>query len=143
VADVTDAKYSIGYAANPLVFGLASGIDVARLRNAAGNYEFPALGNITDAAASRLTIPPQGDGFQYLITWPSAAYRTAYPVSYYSYGIVPENPSGPPAYQPAGVSAFVSWILSSAGQAVGADLGFAPLPSTVINYDLDLLNALP
>jgi phosphate transport system substrate-binding protein len=145
--EVSGVAGTIGYLPNEMVFDSKSDVDTAQLRNAAGNYTYPALGNISDAAASGMTIPAQGDAFQYPITWPAAAYKSAYPLAAYLYGILPENAaascSGQTcAYEPAGLTALVQWALSSAGQAEGTELGFAPLPSSVVAYDTAALAAL-
>jgi phosphate transport system substrate-binding protein len=145
--EVSRVRGTIGYLPNEMVFDDSSDVDAAQLRNAAGNYTYPALGNISDAAASGLTIPAQGDAFQFPITWPRAAYKSAYPLAAYMYGILPENAAGSCsgqtcAFEPAGLTALVQWIVSGAGQAEGTDLGFAPLPSSVIAYDNSALAAL-
>jgi phosphate transport system substrate-binding protein len=145
--EVSSVRGTIGYLPNAMVFDASSDVDAAQLHNAAGRYTYPALGNISDAAASGVTIPAQGDAFQFPITWPDAAYKSAYPLAAYMYGILPENAAGSCsgqscAFEPAGLTALVHWIVSGAGQAEGTDLGFAPLPSSVIAYDNSALAAL-
>ena len=145
--EVSNTAGTIGYLPNEMVFDTSKDVDVAQLRNAAGNFTYSALGNISDAAASETTIPAQDDAFQDPIIWPAAIYKSAYPLAAYLYAILPENAAGSCsgatcAFEPAGLTALVQWIVSGAGQAEGTDLGFAPLPSSVIAYDQAALAAL-
>jgi len=60
---------------------------------------------------------------------PPASAKTAYPMSTYTYAIVPK--SSPKA---AALKAFFTYAITD-GQAFGPDLGFPPLPSAVVASD--------
>ena len=60
---------------------------------------------------------------------PPASASGAYPISTFTYVIVPKNsPKG------ATMRAFIDWAITT-GQADGPKLDFAPLPSLVISAD--------
>ena len=60
---------------------------------------------------------------------PPASAAGAYPMSTYTYAIVPK--SSPKA---AALKAFLTYAITD-GQAFGPDLGFPPLPSAVVASD--------
>ena len=68
------------------------GIYTAALQNAAGNFEQADGATIEAAAKSNSTIPAQGSAFTSAggvdIQYPSKKYKTAFPISTYTYAIV-------------------------------------------------------
>ena len=68
------------------------GIYTASLENAAGNFEQANGATIEEAAKSNSTIPAQGSAspppVALTIQYPSKKYKTAYPISTYTYAIV-------------------------------------------------------
>lgn len=120
------------------------GLGVAAVRNAAGNYEEPNGSNIGDAAKSITDPPAQNSSstsashtFGMVIQYPSKKFKTAYPVSTYTYAIVPRD-SGSDA---AAVRDFLTYAVSTkydgeaGGVNVGTPIGFVPLTSAVQSYD--------
>ncbi len=114
-------------------------IHTAQIRNAAGRYEYPNAPNIADAARSNHHITGQGASFTGVsIVYPSRRYKTAYPVSTYSYAIVNRNDS-----HRSQVQAFLTWVVSSTGgQRYGGNLDFLPLPSAIRSADDGLIGGL-
>jgi phosphate transport system substrate-binding protein len=114
-------------------------INTAEVGNAAGKFEYPNPPNIADAAKSNSTLTAQGSGFTGIsIVWPSKKYKTAYPISTYTYAIVNQNNNNASA-----AKAFIQWVLSkTGGQRLGGNLDFVQLPSNIINADNSLLNNL-
>ena len=103
-------------------------LPAAAIRNAAGNYEYPNLPNITAAAATVKSVPANG---ALPIVNPSRTAATAYPISTFSYVVVSSRATA------ALKAALRQWILYAvgAGQTFGAGLDFAPIPSVVARAD--------
>lgn len=114
-------------------------ITTAAVENAAGNYETPGAPNIADAAESNSTITAQGPSFSGVsIVDPSKKYKTAYPISTYTYAIVNKNDSNISA-----VKSFLSWVISPTGGLYsGTTLDFSPLPTGIRTADASLINSL-
>jgi phosphate transport system substrate-binding protein len=114
-------------------------ITTAEIQNAAGQFELPNPANISDAASSNSTISAQGPNFTGVsIVYPSKKYKTAYPISTYTYAIVNKNNPNISAVQ-----AFINWVVNPAdGQKLGAPLDFVPLPAGIRSQDASLINSL-
>lgn len=65
------------------------------------------------------------------IVIPRSTYAAAYPMSTFTYAIVPTGSS-----VGSSIAAFVRYAVSSVGQRFGPALDFAPLPRGVFNADL-------
>ena len=114
---------AIGYVAVSYI--AADSLDEALLQNAAGNYPEPTTKGITAAADAVTTIQP--DGSVPLVNPPASA-PDAYPMSTYSYAIIPQT--SPKAKQ---LKAFLTYAIGP-GQAFGPDLGFPPLPAAIVAH---------
>jgi phosphate transport system substrate-binding protein len=116
------------------------GIYPAAVQNAAGAFEQASGPTIEAAAKSNSTIPAQGSAFTAAggveIQYPSKKYKTAYPVSTYTYAIVNKGESSI-----SGLQSFLSWAVTT-GQKYGAALKFYPLPSGIASQDQSLINGL-
>lgn len=118
---VTSTAGSIGYiSASYLV---AAGLRAAAIQNKAGNYELPNLKNIEEAAAVVKKVPPSNE---LNISNPPKKATNAYPISTFTYGIIPHG-----APQTGFLQQFVNYVITK-GQAYGAALDFAPLPKVVL-----------
>lgn len=148
---VIATKGAIGYVS---VYYLIStlndnqGLGVAAVRNAAGNYELPNDANISDCASSISAPPAQNNGsnsqpFGMVIQYPSSRYKTAYPVSTYTYAIVSKSLANP-----AATKAFLTYAVSGTyagepgGLNVGTPIGFVPLTPQIQKYDLGVINQI-
>jgi phosphate transport system substrate-binding protein len=109
------------------------GLGAVAMQNAAGNYEFPNLKNISSAAAAFPSVPANN---AVSIVNPPRSAKIAYPISTYTYVIVPKNT--------AKASLLKSWIsyALTTGQAFGAKLDFAPIPSSILTAANNTLNSL-
>jgi phosphate ABC transporter phosphate-binding protein len=123
-ASVQSTDGAIGYVA--ISYIAADGLNQALIQNAAGKYPTPSVDSIKAAAAAVTSAQP--DGSIPLVNPPASA-ATAYPLSTYTYAIVPK--SSPKA---AELKAFLTYAITD-GQAFGPDLGFPPLPSAVVSSD--------
>ncbi len=116
------------------------GLYPASLQNAAGNFEQANGATIEAAAKSNSAIPAQGSAFTSAggvsIQYPSKKYKTAYPISTYTYAIVNKGESSI-----SGLQSFLSWAVTT-GQKYGASLKFYPLPSGIASQDQSLINGL-
>lgn len=102
---------------------IAHGLGAAALRNRAGRYEYPNLKNIA-AAAKGVKI---GRFNEMHIVNPRKKLKSAYPLSTFTYVIVPKTTP-----KRALLSKFILYAMG-AGQKFGAALDFAPVPKVVLN----------
>jgi phosphate transport system substrate-binding protein len=120
---VTRTEGAIGYA--DIAYALQNHIKFAAVQNRSGVYATPGLRSIKAASladikfssTNELSIvnPPKGKKF-----------RRAYPISTYSYVILPLQSS-----KAAQLKSFVTWAVTS-GQQFGPKLIFQPVPAYVV-----------
>jgi len=123
-AAVQSTDGAIGYVA--ISYIAADGLNQALIQNAAGKYVTPSVDSIKAAADAVTTA--RADGSIPLVNPPASA-ATAYPLSTYTYAIVPKTSS-----KASELKAFLTYAITD-GQAFGPDLGFPPLPSAVVSSD--------
>ena len=123
-ASVQSTDGAIGYVA--ISYIAADGLNQALIQNAAGKYVTPSVDSIKAAADAVTTA--RADGSIPLVNPPASA-ATAYPLSTYTYAIVPKTSS-----KASELKAFLTYAITD-GQAFGPDLGFPPLPSAVVSSD--------
>ncbi len=119
---VTKTPGAIGYISASYL--IAAGLGAVAVKNEAGNFEVPNLKNIESAASVVKSVPSSN---AISITNPPKKAKLAYPISTFTYAIVPHN---------AGQKGFLQQFLNYAvtiGQKYGAALDFAPLPKVVLN----------
>jgi phosphate transport system substrate-binding protein len=121
-AAVSTSNGTIGYLAISYVF--SNHLDYALVQNAAGKFLVPGVPSISAAAKSVTTIPPDN---AVSITNPPASAPGAYPISTYTYAIVPKSSSKASTLRP-----FLTYAITD-GQKFGEPLQFAPLPSQVVD----------
>lgn len=102
---------------------IAAGMKAVAVQNRAGKYVYPNLPNIA-AAASAVTHVPSSNTVS--IVDPPASKKTAYPISTFTYAIVPRS-----APQKGAIKEFIDYALTS-GVGMGVSLDFPPLPSVVL-----------
>ncbi len=119
---VTSTKGAIGYISASYL--IAAGLGAAALKNEAGNYELPNLKNIESAASVVTKVPPSNE---ISITNPPKKASIAYPISTFTYAIVPHD-----APQKGFLQQFINYAITI-GQKYGAALDFAPLPKVVLS----------
>jgi phosphate transport system substrate-binding protein len=112
---------ALGYLAISYVFG--NKLDYALIRNEAGQFPVPGPASITAAASAVKSIPPDN---AISLTNPSASATDAYPISTFTYALVPES-SG----KAKTLRDFLTYAIGP-GQKFGAKLQFAPLPAKVV-----------
>jgi phosphate transport system substrate-binding protein len=129
---ISSTDGSIGYIA--IAYVLQNKFDYALVQNAAGTYPVPGVKSIAAAAAALTSVPANN---QVSIVNPPASAPDAYPISTFTYAIVPK--SGAP--KAAALKAFLSWAITD-GQQYGGPLDFATLPSQVVTADKTTIDSI-
>jgi phosphate transport system substrate-binding protein len=120
-AIVSSTPGAIGYISASYIIA-ARNLQAAAIENAAGKYELPNLSNIEDAASEIKTVPASNELH---IVDPKAKYTTAYPISTFTYVIVPQvTPNA------KNLSKFIEYALTT-GAAFGPQLDFPAVPKVV------------
>jgi phosphate transport system substrate-binding protein len=122
---LTTTNGAIAYVA--ISYVLANKFNYALVQNAAGKYPVPGPSSF-EAAAKTLTTVPSDNNVS--IVDPPASAPDAYPISTFTYAIVPLKSSKAKTLKP-----FLTWAISSTAQALGTKLDFAPLPAKVVAAD--------
>jgi phosphate transport system substrate-binding protein len=123
-ADITNTKGSIGYIA--IAYVLANRFDYALIQNAAGKYPVPGVLSIEAAAKTLKSIPANNE---VSIVDPPASAPEAYPISTFTYALVPQKSTKVSLLKP-----FLKWAITT-GQEFGPKLDFAPLPPEIVAAD--------
>jgi phosphate transport system substrate-binding protein len=130
-AVVSSTNGSIGYISASYI--IAHKLGAAALQNAAGKFEYPNLKNIANAAASVKHVPANNEMH---IVNPSKKYKIAYPLSTFTYAIVPTT-----APQKRLLADWVYYAMTK-GQKFGAALDFAPIPKVVLHAGIKSVQSL-
>jgi len=108
-----------------VAFALNNHIKFAAVRNAAGKFLFPSLRRISAAADAFPKVPSNNE--MHIVNPPKKA-ATAYPISTYTYVIVPQQTA-----HAAELRKMIFWALTQGQQAkYTAKLMFVPLPKQVL-----------
>jgi phosphate transport system substrate-binding protein len=121
-AVVSSTNGAIGYISASYI--IAHQLHPAALKNAAGKYELPNITNIKNAASQVKSVPANNELH---IVNPPAKYKIAYPLSTFSYVIVPKS-----SPQHTNLYKFISYALTT-GQKFGLPLDFSPVPHVVLS----------
>jgi phosphate transport system substrate-binding protein len=116
-AMVSQTDGAIGY--TELAYAINAKINMASMKNAKGEFVIPSVASITSAAAAVTKF--DGDLRMSII---NADQKGAYPISSFTYILLPENPTSAPV---KATRAFLGWALKD-GQKFAAELHYAPLP---------------
>jgi len=120
-AVVSTTPGAIGYISASYIIA-ARNLAAAAVANAAGKFELPNLTNIAKAASAIKSVPANNELH---IVNPPAKYKTAYPISTFTYVIVPQvTPNA------LNLSKFIQYALTT-GAAFGAQLDFPAVPGVV------------
>jgi phosphate transport system substrate-binding protein len=119
-AVVTSTNGALSYISASYI--IAHGLGAAALQNRAGKFVFPNLKNISAAAAVIKRVPANNE--LHIVNPPKKA-KLAYPLSTFSYAIVPKVTS-----KKFILSQFLYYAMKQ-GQKFGAALDFAPIPKVV------------
>ncbi len=123
LADAAATSGAIGYA--ELRCGEKSGLSVAHIRNAAGEFVKPSTKSIREAALameSKMT-----DDFRVSLT--NAPGKESYPIVSFTWLYVPVHPQD--LQRSHAVNEYLSWVYAS-GQEIAQAQGYATLPPSVL-----------
>ncbi len=121
----------IGYA--ELAYADQNKIPFADIKNAAGNFISPAPNSVS-AALETAKIP---DDFRFSMV--NAPGDKSYPISGASWVLVYQKSKNPDSG--AKLAAFLKWAITD-GQKISPSLDYAPLPASVQQRELTLLNTI-
>jgi len=121
---ISSTNGAIGYIA--IAYVLENKFDYALIKNAAGNYPVPGIPSISAAAKTLTSVPANNE---VSIVDPPASAPQAYPISTFTYALVPEKAPKASTLKP-----FLKWAITE-GQTFGPKLDFAPLPEQVVKAD--------
>jgi len=120
-AIVSQTPGAIGYA--DIAYALHNHLSYFAVKNKSGKYATPGLRGMLSAAQTQVT--PNADNSLSIVN-PPAKYPNAYPISTYTYVIVPLQSS-----KAADMKKFLFWAVTK-GQTYGPKLLFEPLPTPVL-----------
>jgi len=114
---------SIGY--TELNWAEKSGLPMAHLRNAAGEFIKPSVASIADAASALAGKMTE----DFRVSLVNAPGKASYPIASFTWLYVPERAQDPARGQ--AVAEYLKWVYS-AGQELAREHGYAPLPPAVL-----------
>lgn len=123
-AAISQTDGAIGYVG--LAYAQQNELSMPLVENSAGNFPEPGMKSVEAAAAAVTKIG--SDNSISLANLPASA-KDAYPISTYTYAIVPLE-----SEKADELKKFVAYAIGS-GQSYGPDLDFAPLPAQVVAAD--------
>ena len=109
-----------------MAYVIANDLDYALVENEAGKFPIPGIPTIAAAGKTVTSLPPDN---AVSITNPPASAPDAYPISTFTYALVPEQSSKAATLKP-----FLTYAIGD-GQQLGAQYQFAPLPPAVTSAD--------
>jgi phosphate transport system substrate-binding protein len=130
-ATVTKTPGAIGYIS--AYYLIAARLPAAAIQNKAGKFTVPNLKNIESAAGYVKSLPASNT---ISITNPPKKQKIAYPISTFTYAIIPHN-----APEKQFLQQFAKYCVTL-GQKYGAALDFAPLPKVVKSAALAAIASL-
>jgi phosphate transport system substrate-binding protein len=123
LAHAAKTSGAIGYA--ELRCGEKSGLPIARIRNAAGEFVKPSTKSIRDVALAMEST--MTDDFRVSLT--NAPGKESYPIVSFTWFYVPVHPQD--VQRSHAVNEYLSWVYAS-GQEIAQAQGYAPLPQSVL-----------
>jgi phosphate transport system substrate-binding protein len=123
---------AIGYV--ELIYALQNKISFGSVKNAAGSWITASISGVTEAAASIKEMPAD-----YRVSITNAPGANAYPISSFTYLLVPVNGKNPA--NRTVLKDLLSWIVKSGEGEVSA-LSYAPLPQSVVDKELKTIYSL-
>jgi phosphate transport system substrate-binding protein len=121
-AGVSQTPGGVGY--TDVAYALTNHLKFFAMKNANGKYATPGLKGILAAASSDIKPDPQTNELS--IVNPPKKFALAYPISTYTYVIVPTS-----APKAAELRKFLFWAVTK-GQSYGPKLLFQPIPRPVL-----------
>jgi len=124
---------SIGYV--ELIYALQNHINFGAIRNASGSWVKASIDGVSEAAATVKNMPAD-----YRVSITNAPGPNAYPVSSFTYLLIPTQPKD--AANEKVLKDMLSWSINS-GEKEVSSLSYAPLPENVAAKVLQTVYSLP
>src|SRR5262245_48972456 len=118
-----------------LVYAIQHKLPYADVRNRSGKFVQASLESVTSAAAAASANMPAD--FRVSITDPEGP--EAYPIASFTWLLIPSRISD--ASKGKAIKTFLEWMLSD-GQKFAPQLGYAPLPATVVTLERQTLGKI-
>ena len=125
---------SIGYV--ELIYAIQNKLDYGSVQNHDGQFVRASLESVTAAATAASGVAMPKD-FRVSIT--NAPGKNAYPISSFTWLLFYESPKD--KQRSAIMKDFMKWALTD-GQKFAAQLGYAPLPQSVVQMELQALGTI-
>jgi phosphate transport system substrate-binding protein len=132
---IKNAPNSIGYV--ELIYAAANNISYGSVKNSAGDFIKADLASVSAAAAGAAKNMP--DDFRVSIT--NAPGKTAYPISSFTWLLIPSKFSGADANKRDAIKGFLKWALTD-GQGYVEGLSYAKLPKPVVDKELKAIDSI-
>jgi phosphate ABC transporter phosphate-binding protein/phosphate ABC transporter permease protein PstC/phosphate ABC transporter permease subunit PstA len=139
---IKGTEYTIGYI--ELSYALSTDIPYAFLQNREGKFVEPSSASIQAAISAATSTLPRGDESWSGVSATNAAGPDSYPIASFSYLLlyneITDNPSITEEKARA-MFEFISWAITD-GQQFSDELGFIPLPESVVKLNQQTLGML-
>jgi len=122
-AIVKQTRGAIGYV--ELTYATRNGLDVGLVQNSEGEFVRATIASMTSAAEAAVTLMPRDQR----VSITNAPGKGVYPISSFTWLLLYESPSD--RHRSRLMVEFIEWALSD-GQKRAADLGYAPLPPSMV-----------
>jgi phosphate transport system substrate-binding protein len=132
-AQIKNAPNSIGYV--ELIYASSNNVPYGTVKNSSGDFIKADLASVSAAAAGAAKNMP--DDFRVSIT--NAPGKTAYPISSFTWLLVPSKFSSSDANKRDAIKGFLNWALTD-GQGYTEALAYAKLPKPVVDKELKAIN---
>ena len=126
---------AIGYIS--AAYGLPNHLKVAEVGNAAGVFATPGLKDIEAAAAAFPKPASTANGVEMHIVNPPKSAKTAYPISTYTYIIVPQQTG-----KAKELRTLIFWALTQGDKKYGPKLIFAKIPTPILSASEKALKSI-
>ena len=140
---VKSTPYSIGYV--ELAYALTTKMTYAFLQNHdQSNFVEPTLESTRQAVEAMTTTLPKGEESWEELSLLDAPGENSYPIASFSYILLYKDLSTNPSISKEKADAivrFVSWAVTE-GQQYSEQLSYVPLPSAVVDHNLETLRSL-
>jgi phosphate transport system substrate-binding protein len=130
---IKNAPNSIGYV--ELIYASSNNIPYGNVKNSAGDFIKADFTSVSAAAAGAAKNMPED--FRVSIT--DAPGKTAYPISSFTWLLIPSKFSAADASKRDAIKGFLKWALTD-GQGYAEGLAYAKLPKPVVDKELKAMN---
>lgn len=142
---VNSTNYAFGYV--ELAYIIKNGMTVANIKNPAGNLIFPTEPTTANAVADGASSLPSGSGDWSAVNLLNEPGAQDYPIASFSYFLVYKELNVIPSMddvdkiQAKYLIDFLRYCITT-GQSFGSNLGFVPLPPSVVSLDQSTIDSI-